>query len=61
MPKKPTFPTEIHVARETPQNEDPYLIVINSDLSATEDGQEVAVYQFVRSGRAKVTRTLNAT
>lgn len=57
--KKPKFPSQIFVTRETGENaDDRYLNVYEDPDTNFDHGQAVAVYKLVDVKKAKVVRTL---
>ena len=52
------FPNTIHVIREEPERDKPYLVVHEDGVqSIKEDGTVVAIYQLVKVGKARIHRS----
>lgn len=51
------FPKVIHIVEEVPANDDPYLIVAADGILGLDVEQDVAVYQLVKVGRVKISKT----
>ena len=53
---KAKFPKLIHVTREKPENEEPFLIVHANGISTVDEPQPCAIYKLVKVGRITVTQ-----